>query len=311
VPGRIKVGKEADVNRENKLAIIIGFSLVLVVAVLISDHFSRARNVQSGADVQIGTAADFGAAPAGITRTLGPEEPLRVGGGPLTNVEPVADTNRSNPLLVGPVQPDEFTMGNGESFVEQLTPTTPGDDVKERSEDERPVAQVPSKPFSIGEMRFHDVKKGDALFRLAQKYYGNGSYYKELARYNSSKVPNEASLREGVRLEIPPKDVLLGEAVMPPPGTVRPVKESTGGRPKGEKAVPPDQQVAKADKAKADPKKASVGTYKIVRGDDLSTIAKRLLGDSRRAMELYKLNKDVLEDEHTLIAGTVIKVPAR
>lgn len=299
-------------NRENKLAIIIGFSLVLVVAVLISDHFSRARHTQSGADVQVGTAADFGAQPVGLTRTLGPEEPLRVGGGPLTNVEAVADT-RGVPPIVEPLQPDEFTMGNRADFIEPASSPVPSrDEAAARSEEERPAAAVPTKPYSTGEMRYHDVKKGDALFRLAQKYYGNGSYYKELARYNRSKVPNESVLREGVRLEIPPKDVLLGEAILPPPGTVtKPTKEGTGGRPKGERAAPPDRQVANAAKPKAEQKKPALGTYKVVRGDDLTSIAKKLLGDPRRAMELYRLNKDVMEDEHTLIAGMVIKVPAR
>lgn len=38
----------AHVRRENKLALIVGFSVLLVVAVLVSDHLSQARNDQVG-----------------------------------------------------------------------------------------------------------------------------------------------------------------------------------------------------------------------------------------------------------------------
>lgn len=38
----------AHVRRENKLALIVGFSVLLVVAVLVSDHLSQARNEQVG-----------------------------------------------------------------------------------------------------------------------------------------------------------------------------------------------------------------------------------------------------------------------
>ncbi len=43
MPARRAFGRILPVNRELKLALIVGFSLVLVVAVLISDHLSSAR----------------------------------------------------------------------------------------------------------------------------------------------------------------------------------------------------------------------------------------------------------------------------
>ena len=39
-------GKEAAVTKESKLALIIGFVLVLVVGVLVSDHFSQASSMK-------------------------------------------------------------------------------------------------------------------------------------------------------------------------------------------------------------------------------------------------------------------------
>jgi nucleoid-associated protein YgaU len=305
------------VNRENKLAIIIGFSLVLVVAVLISDHFSRARAVQIGREIKPGTASDFGAAAAGLTRPIGPQDTIPVNAGPLVQPEPrvqkVAETGGAGDGF------DDIIMGpHPESTPKAASGAGAGDDAAPSPKEDpatTPDAGVPSKPFSSGEMRTHEIKKGDSLFGIAAKYYGDGTLWKQVAEYNKAKLPKPENLHLGVKLDIPPKDVLMGEAVMPPAGTAprhAPARENTGGRPKGEKPAAPERGIAGAEKAKTDKsKKQNFETYKIVRGDDLSSIAKRLLGDARRAQELYKLNTDVLEDEHTLFAGTVIKVPVR
>ena len=42
---------QAKMTRENKLALVVGFALILVVGILISDHFSTAR-AQAFADLQ-------------------------------------------------------------------------------------------------------------------------------------------------------------------------------------------------------------------------------------------------------------------
>lgn len=319
--------RKQNVNRENKLAIIIGFSLVLVVAVLISDHFSRARTVEVGSEMKPGTPEDFGASTVGLTRPIGNQDIIPASDRPLSEVE-----QRIQHVAVRPeVQPDEFTMGG--QLAPKSEPTAPQPagqgEIKIVDPQTGPTPlgptplgptgpAVPAKPFSDGVMRFHEVKEGDKLFRIAARYYGDGAHWQALATYNKTKLPKPENLRVGVKLDIPPKDVLLGEATMPPasaPGAkpkANPAKESTGGRPKGEKPVPVAPQFAGKDKPKADKsKKSAYDTYKIARGDDLSSIAKKLLGDAKRAGELYKLNKDVLEDENTLLAGTVIKVPMR
>jgi nucleoid-associated protein YgaU len=306
------------VNRENKLAIIIGFSLVLVVAVLISDHFSRARTVEIGSEMKPGTPEDFGASTVGLTRPIGNQDIISANSNPLLELNQRVSHTAEKPAALDDPTHDGIVMGP--SGVEQLkTPGPKGaDGEKPGIVEPMPDASVPPKPISEGVMRSHDVKDGDKLFRIAAKYYGDGTYWEALAKYNKTKLPKPESLRVGIKLDIPPKDVLLGEAVMPPPGMTPkrdPVKEGTGGRPKGEKPMPAPPQIARNEKLKIetpkDKKKSPLDTYKIVRGDDLSSIAKKLLGDAKRANELYKLNRDVLEDEHTLLAGTVIKVPAR
>lgn len=313
------LARKQHVNRENKLAIIIGFSLVLVVAVLISDHFSRASMAQIGAEISAATSQDVGAGTAGLTRPIGGPDSLPAHAGPLSELtdsrtRTVADT--ATPAH----EPEEILM----------YPTSPGpSDVVDPTAKKDPAAlmeqfesvesrggstpAVPARPFSEGAMKTHEVKEGDKLFRIAAQHYGDGTLWKALAEYNGSRVPNPSVLRVGVTLQIPPKDVLLGEAVLAPAGQAP--KKIPGARkpaaapkdvPKA-KSTPVERSIAKAEK----PGKDAVATYKIARGDSLGTIAQKLLGTSRRAKELYQLNKGVLEDENTLIPGTVIKLPAR
>jgi nucleoid-associated protein YgaU len=63
------------------------------------------------------------------------------------------------------------------------------------------------------------------------------------------------------------------------------------------------------EKDPAEKEKARV--YTVQRGDHLSDIAKKTLGTTKRALEIYQLNKDVMADEDSLTVGAVLKLPAR
>jgi nucleoid-associated protein YgaU len=294
------------VNRENKLAIIIGFSLVLVVAVLISDHFSRARTAQISAEIKPGTPEEFGAGTAGLTEPIGGSGTIPAHTSPLAGELTNSRTRTvSDPGPAGHA-PDEVKMGVDDGYRE---PTETSDDVASRDEGR---SSIPDKPFSKGAMKTHEVKDGDKMYRIAEKYYGDGTLWKSLADYNKDRVPNAGALRVGVTLRIPPKDVLMGEAQIAPEGQKpTPIngREGTGGRPGTTKESKPADRSIAGTPTKNDSKSSK--TYKVARGDSLGTIAQKLLGSSRRASELYQLNKDVLEDEHSVVAGMVLKVPAR
>ena len=51
--------------------------------------------------------------------------------------------------------------------------------------------------------RTHTVAKGDTLFSLAQKYYGNRSKWREIYGANRDVLPSQNSLRPGMQLKIP------------------------------------------------------------------------------------------------------------
>jgi LysM repeat protein len=51
-------------------------------------------------------------------------------------------------------------------------------------------------------------------------------------------------------------------------------------------------------------------TYTVKSGDNLSAIAKRLLGDSKRYAEIYALNSDKIKNPNLIYPGQVLKIPA-
>lgn len=67
-----------------------------------------------------------------------------------------------------------------------------------------PGRSVPTKPTAAADAgRRHVVVKGDTLFSLAQKYYGNRSRWRDIYAANRDVLPNENALRLGMELQIP------------------------------------------------------------------------------------------------------------
>jgi len=67
-----------------------------------------------------------------------------------------------------------------------------------------PPRSVPTKPAPpAAGPRIHVVVKGDTLFSLAQKYYGNRSKWRDIYAANRDVLPSENALRLGMELKIP------------------------------------------------------------------------------------------------------------
>ncbi|HVU25484.1 MAG TPA: LysM peptidoglycan-binding domain-containing protein [Opitutus sp.] len=63
------------------------------------------------------------------------------------------------------------------------------------------VPTAPTRPATTG--RTHTVVKGDTLFSLAQKYYGDRSKWRDIYEANRDVMPTENSLRIGLEIKIP------------------------------------------------------------------------------------------------------------
>ena len=118
---------------------------------------------------------------------------------PLEDLAPLAVDPNQSPIVLAP--PDE----EAPPFrpVETTTPTTTippvASNTRTVTPQPRPQQQTPAPAG-----RRHVVIKGDTLFILAQKYYGNRSRWREIYAANRNVLPSEQSpLRIGMELKIP------------------------------------------------------------------------------------------------------------
>jgi len=51
--------------------------------------------------------------------------------------------------------------------------------------------------------QYHEVKKGDTLWKIAEKYYGDGSLYKKIFEANRDILKNPDLIKVGQKLHIP------------------------------------------------------------------------------------------------------------
>jgi nucleoid-associated protein YgaU len=59
------------------------------------------------------------------------------------------------------------------------------------------------------------------------------------------------------------------------------------------------------------PTVAGTRTYTVIAGDNLSRIAKKLLGDANRWKEIHQLNADTVKNPNLIHPGQVLKIPDR
>jgi nucleoid-associated protein YgaU len=202
--------------------------------------------------------------------------------------------------------PTSVPRGGGESgTVQGFDPVEP-----------RAATTTPSKPLlpiTKGKVQKRTVKEGETLYSLTEEVYGDGNLWSRLKDFNTGKIKADGSVREGVTLTFPPKDVLSGKAMLadetgtagrqPRNGTPMPESrptplgkpERTGAIVRGEPTAPPAR---------------NANTYTIQKGDALSTIAQKKLGSSKRWQELVDANPGVLDDPDSIPVGAVIKIPA-
>jgi len=264
------------VNRETKLALIIGFAFVLMVGVLISDHLSAVHDAEL-ADVTRGEE---------ILDASPPPDPLapvttRDAGASDAAPEHRADDQRPDPrsrsLAASPgtmrlPPPLIIRQGAGSEPVAsgQGTPLMP------RQAEPDPVAppQPPATPTR------YRVRAGDSLYSIADDQLGEGTLWKRIRDANRDIVGDDGSLiRPGQVLTIPAT---------------------------GDSASAPIEAEPREPDASG-----SMRTYTVRPGDRLERIAIELLGSRARIDEILDLNADVIEDPDRIRAGMTLRIPAR
>lgn len=314
-------GREA-VTREHKLALIIGFAVVLVVGVLLSDHLSggareRAGGVEgSNSQSAVGSAtgpafelSDPGppgpprAANPGVGHQVGPkaarETPVAVQEPLFTLNQGAADasnsrngSDRAGAIASGAAalvaEARRRGMGvrgdpSGTLVIEPLAATN-------RRQGNGSNAGRPGQPGRARD-RVHHVRAGQTLSSIADRYYGQSGLWRLLYAYNRDRIVDANRLPVGLALRIPSREVLEGAARSPPRNA--------------------DPKATKPKATKRQPAPRAYATYTVRSGDTLGEIAQRLLGTVRRLPELIDLNRDRLDDENRIQVGMTLRVPPK
>jgi len=273
------------VTRELKIALLIGFCLVLVVSVLIADHLSAARNAKlaeaSGEQLPL------------VRDPLGTDMPVVEPGAGIAP-GPLASMSATMPATTDPVTgatiPDSTLVASGatrETYPETYAMVGP---MTVREPETSPVANSnaasasatsPDAPFTlvqgagqqgIGNVSSHATNSGDPAPRIARN---------EVESNTTGETIFDAAAREGVNL-------ISGNGNLP---TAMKVNTVNG-----------------TDHLLREPA-PQTATYTVKSGDNLYKIAKKLYGNGDKWRILADANKDKISKNGNLKVGAVLKVP--
>ncbi|MGQ0628515.1 MAG: LysM peptidoglycan-binding domain-containing protein [Phycisphaerales bacterium] len=261
-------------ERQHKLGLLLGFAILMVAGILISDHFSRARR-GSALPTDITQVP-----PPGIGTIREPE---------LTQLPPERE----------PELPDERRAEDGPLVKVKFTRPDENDPlvyVQPAAKDELDPSVWNPKNLKVskGTEKSYSLAQGDTLYSICKKHYNDGNLYPKLAAWNEEVLDGKLTgLRLRTMLKLPPKDVLMGEAVLAPSGAQ--VQE-----PRTSPLPAEDDSVVT---------KVTTRVYRVVDGDTGVKIAEKALGNKTRWPDIAKLNPGV--DPRTLRIGAELKLPPR
>jgi nucleoid-associated protein YgaU len=263
------------VTREHKLALIIGFSVFMVVGVLVGDYFSKARTARVDPNLATKEPVSPVAAPEEVVPKPLPSEPALTSGAGLEREFVPVDL----PMGVRPPLTQADELQHDEVGV------PPG---FERAPVPGHAKALPIPAAPVDDSPRHTVKDGNTLYRLAKETYGDANLWTKLRDYNSEVLKGKNDLKLGTVIKLPSKDVLLGKAAAP--------TRSLANEPKD-------------TKKDSKPATMSMASYTVKHGDTMQKISSSLFKTTKRWPEIQKLNPSVSPE--TMREGMVLKVPAK
>ena len=231
-------------TREHKLALVVGFGLVLFVGILIADHMAAEVRTSSPQWRAAMIQQSSSSMPDGLLQGV----PL------LGSEKDTSNQDRGNQDLAYEGPNVEFAPREPRDHVGRPPNTPPN------------RGFIPSSPGAT----YYTVLRGDSLTRIAQKELGNQNRWREIKRLNG--LPNQ-NITEGQKLR------------MPDDGSSRPATQT------------------RYQEVEMKPQE-----YTVLRGDSLTRIAKKRLGNQNRWREIQRLNK--LPDQDITV-GQQLLLPTR
>ncbi|MFA7237403.1 MAG: LysM peptidoglycan-binding domain-containing protein [Phycisphaeraceae bacterium] len=287
-------------TKETKIGLLVGLGVIIFIGILISDHLSVAQQQQ----------------PADLTRFDG------LAGQPQSNNTSTTWGQRGTPLPpdqneqlavipadgagqfpsggshgVGPLQ-----VVDGGVPVDVLQIETGHDDISPQPGNDRVAVIGPGgSQANTARDNWYTVQKGDTLYQIAKKQYGDPAYYKTIFEVNKARniLRSERDLRPGVRIVLPDRDGDATTSESPAPGS-SPDTTTTF-----DPNTPPSLRGDRTPTIETSGGK----TYTIQKGDVLGKLALKFYGTSKAWPKLVALNRGIIKDPDNLVVGTTIKVP--
>jgi LysM repeat protein len=273
-------------TRESKLALVLGFSLMLFVLILVSDHMA-ARNpmlVATNTTPRQAIGVPPIPPPGGND---GDEIVVQLPGGALI-VDPTARLveNENTEHPEGTTSGDQAIVMGGSVGG---TPAAPQPEADQRtaanSGGDRPQLQpTPS-------IKTYTVRKGDTFAAIAAAEYKKRSLGDKLAAFNGIK-PNKLKIGDTIKLPSP-------EELDPSLAATRVASSDA------------DRSEAEGRETRSASTEPTFRSYKVKEGDTLYRIAERELGTPNRWKELRSANTEVLKGGNSLHPGMTIRIPER
>lgn len=196
-------GRWTEMTRENKLALVVGFGLILLVGILISDHLSTAYSRE----------------PAELTRAVDPlnfDRPAPADLIAVRTAKPATGETRNvvPNLRIAASDHDEPTAGSSGDRAAPVGIEMGGP----------PPAVVGLDPATARALpyRMHTVSSGESLSAICSAEYGDPSLARELATYNGIDEPDHVEV--GARIRLPKAgDLVRGRPAVAKPSTPAPV----------------------------------------------------------------------------------------
>lgn len=142
-------------------------------------------------------------------------------------------------------------------------------------------------PAATARATQYEIREGDTFWSISVEHYGDGSMVAAIQAANPGM--DERRLLVGKKITLPPKGSW--------PTRTAPATRDPSAR----RAASPPGPAASQPAGRA--------VYVVEQGDTLISIARNVLGDAKRYLEIYELNKEALSSPDNLPVGAELRMP--
>jgi nucleoid-associated protein YgaU len=304
-------------TRETKIGLLVGLAFIIVIGILLSDHFrptiEPASLVNAASDVREAMNAPMASNPP-ITIYTPPDSTPRQAVPTQQELNPPVVP--ANPVAVSPVDPSR-EEANRPTYVTdpatpQVNPAPPqsiagadgpgtGSDelsrVARRNGEEivgvdQPPSDSQNSPAAPSALKTYKAQPGDSVSRMAAKLMGS-----------SSRANVRAIIDANPSLKDDPDTVIIGKVYVIPT-TAGATAQNIPSQNSTDLPTPTDAPT---------PSTSRQYFYTVQDGDSLWRIANDVLGDASQVDALKELNASVLkgDDHDVVISGTKLRLPSK